>query len=189
MLIMSTRAADPVEAKRAALLEAAKEAFSRYGYRRTSMADVAAIARVSRPALYLHFRDKADLFRALARALTDAALEAAEAAWPKGAGFAEGFAAAALAKDLEFFRLIHLSPHGAEIVDAHAALTQDLHDEIEARFSRLVAARAGGGRAARTLGLALARALEGLKRGAKDEAEFIATVRALAAAAGSAFAT
>lgn len=44
--------------------EAALELFSRLGFERTTMADIAAEAGVSQPALHYHFTDKADLWRA-----------------------------------------------------------------------------------------------------------------------------
>ena len=48
------------------VLNAAFQAFATYGYRRTSMEDVARVAGLSRTALYQHFRNKEDIFRSLA---------------------------------------------------------------------------------------------------------------------------
>jgi AcrR family transcriptional regulator len=50
--------------RRVVLLEAAVAVFKRFGYRKTSMDEVARAARVSRQGLYLHFANKEDLFRA-----------------------------------------------------------------------------------------------------------------------------
>ena len=50
----------------AAILDAALPVFLRYGYRKTSMQDVAAAADISRQGLYLHFPGKEQLFRAAA---------------------------------------------------------------------------------------------------------------------------
>lgn len=47
------------------ILDAAREVFFRYGYARTTMADVAQAAGMSRPALYLVFPGKAELFSAV----------------------------------------------------------------------------------------------------------------------------
>ncbi len=49
------------------VLSAAREVFVRYGYARTTMADVAQAAGMSRPALYLVFPGKEELFGALIR--------------------------------------------------------------------------------------------------------------------------
>jgi AcrR family transcriptional regulator len=56
------RAAD--ETRRGRLCEAALSVFARYGFRKTSMEEIAQAAQISRQALYLHFSTKEDLFRA-----------------------------------------------------------------------------------------------------------------------------
>lgn len=66
-----------VVARRAALLDAAFGVFARYGYRKTSMDEVARAAQISRQGLYLHFADKEDLFRAMLQHAIEAALAAA----------------------------------------------------------------------------------------------------------------
>jgi len=59
------------DARREALLAAAVGVFARYGFRKTSMDEVARAAGVSRQGLYLLFADKEELFRkALAFKLT-----------------------------------------------------------------------------------------------------------------------
>lgn len=58
--------------RRTALLDAAINVFARFGYRKTSMDEVARSARVSRPGLYLHFANKEELFKAaVLHALSD----------------------------------------------------------------------------------------------------------------------
>ncbi|WP_200809769.1 TetR/AcrR family transcriptional regulator [Demequina sp. NBRC 110054] len=52
--------------RRAEVLDAALRTFARYGYRKTSMDDVAREARISRPGLYFLFESKSGLFRAAA---------------------------------------------------------------------------------------------------------------------------
>jgi len=54
------------EVRREAVLESALRTFARFGYRKTSMDDVAREARISRPGLYFLFSSKANLFRAAA---------------------------------------------------------------------------------------------------------------------------
>lgn len=53
------------ERTRQRILRAGLRCFAGRGYAATAMQDIARAARVSKPALYYHFRDKADLFRAL----------------------------------------------------------------------------------------------------------------------------
>ena len=55
--------ADQLEARQSAVLEAAVGVFARYGYRKSSMEEVARAAGVSRQGLYLQFANKEELFR------------------------------------------------------------------------------------------------------------------------------
>jgi AcrR family transcriptional regulator len=57
----SSALADP---RRCALLDAALAVFTRYGYQKTSMDEVARSAHLSRQGLYLHFANKEELFQA-----------------------------------------------------------------------------------------------------------------------------
>ena len=59
------------------ILRASIPVFAAQGYRRTSMADIATAAGLSRPALYQYFADRADLFAAAFRLLLDEATDAA----------------------------------------------------------------------------------------------------------------
>src|SRR5688572_25054847 len=79
--VSPSRAPAPAEAladaRRRALLDAALTVFLRYGFRKTSMDDVARAADISRQGLYLHFPTKEDLFRAATRHALEGALRAA----------------------------------------------------------------------------------------------------------------
>ena len=57
--------------RQATILAAAVKVFFQFGYRKTSMEDVAAAAEVSRQTLYLQFRNKERLFRAALEYLTE----------------------------------------------------------------------------------------------------------------------
>jgi AcrR family transcriptional regulator len=78
------------------LLAVALEVFGRYGFRKTSMEDVARSAGISRQGLYLRFPSKEALFRAAVRQDLDTALaEASRCLDEEGAGL-EGRLAGAL---------------------------------------------------------------------------------------------
>lgn len=65
------RPRDAVEGRREAILDSAMQTFTTFGYRKSSMEDIARAARVSRPGLYFLFDSKPTLFRAaVTRALT-----------------------------------------------------------------------------------------------------------------------
>ena len=57
------------------ILEAAEECFARYGFRKTSMEDIAREAGLSRRSVYRHFPDKSALFDEVAAARTRVFLE------------------------------------------------------------------------------------------------------------------
>jgi AcrR family transcriptional regulator len=165
------------------VVTAALQAFSRFGYRRTAMADIAAAAGLSRPSLYLVFPNKAAVFRALADMLLRDAMTGAEAAWPEDMDPAAGLAAAILAKDLPIHQLFAATPHANEILAEAETLAGDLHRDSAARFAALVAMRlaaAGDDRAADTARL-VANAADGLKHARLEEATYVADVNRLAA--------
>ena len=66
--------------RRAQVLAAALTTFSRYGYRKTSMDDVARAAGISRPGLYFLFDAKPQLFRAAVVQALDEDIAAAQLA-------------------------------------------------------------------------------------------------------------
>ena len=72
--------------KRNQVVSAALGVFGRYGYRHTSMDLIAQAARMSRPAVYQHFKNKEEIFRSvgqlIAERVTTAAWEAGKAGRP-----------------------------------------------------------------------------------------------------------
>ena len=80
MNIMTPPEAEPASARQHALLEAAVGVFARYGFRKTSMEEVARAAGVSRQGLYLQFANKEELFRKALEHSLNSQLIAAEAA-------------------------------------------------------------------------------------------------------------
>lgn len=57
--------------RQAAITKAAKDVFYRYGFKKTSMDDLARAAGLSRQGLYLHFPNKQALFKAMVMQLID----------------------------------------------------------------------------------------------------------------------
>ncbi|GAA2756849.1 TetR/AcrR family transcriptional regulator [Actinopolymorpha rutila] len=64
--------------RRTAVLDAALTTFARFGYRKTSMDEVARAARISRPGLYFLFASKEALFRAAVTQALERDLSAVE---------------------------------------------------------------------------------------------------------------
>jgi AcrR family transcriptional regulator len=124
--------------KREAILAGAERRFARYGFRRTSMEDIAEEAGISRAGLYLEFPNKEEIFTSVARALHEQALAAVVQALEQDAPLAERVGAALLGKNLRYVELLQGSPHGQELVDEKDRLCGDLAVDAEKRFRDLV---------------------------------------------------
>lgn len=123
-----------------AILDAAFRAFATYGYRRTAMDDIAQGAGISRSALYLHWRNKEDLFRALASRYFHEALRDMTAALARSDLDAEAaLMAAFIAKDGKFMEAVLTTPHGEELLDAGFKVTGDLAAAGEAQMAVILA--------------------------------------------------
>src|SRR5690348_11626096 len=72
------------DGKREAILAAALELFGRYGYRRTSIDDIARQAGIAKGTVYLYVENKEALFRTLSQSLLDGVLANARAAATRG---------------------------------------------------------------------------------------------------------
>ena len=130
--------ARPAIATRERILKAAFARFSRYGFRRTSMEDIAGEAEVSRAALYLQFANKEEIFRSLSQGLLEENLAQAGAALEREAPLAERLCAAFEAKSLRFVEIAFASPHGGELADESSRLCGDLVGAAERRFHDLL---------------------------------------------------
>ena len=61
---------------RASILRAAKGLFVRFGFKKTSIEDIARAARIGKGSVYLHFRSKEEIFAEVVREASDRMLEA-----------------------------------------------------------------------------------------------------------------
>jgi AcrR family transcriptional regulator len=131
----------PQPDRQEAILDAAFAAFATYGYRRTAMDDIARGAGLSRSALYLHYRNKEDIFRSLAARYFESALRDMRAALDRpGQSFEEALLAALVAKDGKFMEAVLTTPHGAELLDAGFSVSGDLATAGAAQFEAVLAA-------------------------------------------------
>jgi len=120
-------------------LAAAVGCFSRDGFRRTALDRVARAAGISRAAVYLHFANKEELFRALVEALHARTLEEADAAARGSGDLAERVTAMLVAKTGRFFDLLRASPHAEEFLDENHRLCGELSAAAAANHVRLLA--------------------------------------------------
>jgi AcrR family transcriptional regulator len=195
---MPRRLQTSADARRRELLDAALGVFLRFGFRKTSMEEVARAAGVSRQALYLHFPSKEELFRAALRqvletSVASAALHlqnhdlSAEQRLVRGFDAWVGRFVGALGRDAQ------------DLGEATSSLGKDMVQRHEAEFLEEVTRalrRTGVAAVYRSAGLSapqLSRTLVATARGLKDESatreQFLAgfeiAVRALCLPLGS----
>lgn len=179
------------DAKRAAILAAAESVFLAYGFQRVTMDDIARAADMSRPALYLVFRNKAAIYRALAKAYLDASLGQAEAALAGPEPFEDRLVGAIERSVFALVAKVRDTPHGEELFDLKNDLAADLHAEWHDRMlgalagviadeaRRLGVDLAGRGLSAPTLAAVFLAGLEGLKAHVPEPAAMSAAFRQL----------
>ena len=180
------------EHKREAILGAAFTQFSRYGYRKTSMHDIATTLGISRASLYSYFENKDEIFRAVSISLHEAALENAKRCLRAATSDPSvKIEAALLARHRPFHQSVTESPHGAELHDEYSRLCGDIVVDSFKRFQHMLettlksanrkqeidlkAASVTASAAAEILNLASA----GLKRNAADIATYEARISSL----------
>ncbi|GAB4270615.1 MAG: TetR/AcrR family transcriptional regulator [Pararhodobacter sp.] len=133
---LSDPGSDP---RRAAILGAAFEVFRQYGFRRTSMEDIARAAGLSRASLYLHYRNKQDIFRSLVRHYFDATEKRVRAALAPGLAPEDALGAVFAAKAGPEMEAMFASPHGEDLLDANFSTSADIVKEGEERIAMLLA--------------------------------------------------
>ncbi|WP_433042536.1 TetR/AcrR family transcriptional regulator [Dactylosporangium sp. CS-033363] len=162
------------------VLEVALGTFARFGYRKTSMDDIARAADISRPGLYFLFTSKPNLFRAAAIHALDRDLAAAERVLADtGRPLADR-----LIEAFDAWTGRYIGPMAREVttlVDTHPDLLGDLTADYPARFLALVTsaiATQRPGRSARADDLArtLRSTAIGIKQEAATREEFLARV-------------
>jgi AcrR family transcriptional regulator len=139
------------------IFDAATTLFARYGYKRTSMEDIAQEADLSRAALYLQFRNKEEIFREGARTLHDDALARAKIALDSNQPIAHRLQLAVEAKTLEMLQFARSSPHGGELMDEKNRLCGDLAKQSEQAFLEMLAQAFAGADTSHEIDLAAAR--------------------------------
>jgi len=151
---VTTPTASAPDDKKSRLLDAALATFVRYGYRKTSMEEVARAADVSRQTLYLHFATKEDLFRAAVAHAMEAGLDlAARSLQGSSLPIVRKLAGAF---DAWFGRYIGMSANMTDLEEAGHALVGPLFAESEKRFVEMI------GKAIRSSALPAAYKSEGI---------------------------
>lgn len=120
--------------KRALILDAALDLFRNYGFRRTSMEDIARAANVAKGTLYLYFKSKDELFEALARRLAELIETNLKAAAVRDLDTEPKVLALFDAKLGFLYRWVLSSPHAAELIDSKARLQATIFESVDRDF-------------------------------------------------------
>lgn len=194
----ATSQSKPVDPKIETILKAAWGAFATYGFRKTSMDDIARAAGMSRAALYLHYRNKEDIFRSLVTLCYDLCETALTNALQAEGDIADVLETAFLDVASIVVEPMLASPHGMELLDAGTTAAADLVEQGEAGLRRIYTAwftqlQANGQArlpvAADELALMVTASLKGAKVVATGYDEYQRIARALAHSTGAALKT
>ena len=176
-----------VQRKEEKVLSAAEGCFFRYGFRKTTMGDIAAAAQISRPALYLVYSSKEDVFRAVVARLFDTML-----AELGGRIDARGEPIEQLQFAFEVwcvrpFEIVQNAPDAADLLENSRQLSADIWNRAEADFETIITdilgsvmqGESGTGLSAAQVARVLATAVPGLKESARSVADLRGRIRDL----------
>lgn len=117
---------------------AATEVFSRYGYARTTMGDIAAEAGISRPALYLLFADKEAVFAAVIRGMDEHKHREISAAIARLDGLHAKLLYACKSWGSHGFDLIEAHPDAADLFDLSVPAVRKVYDNFQSLVADLI---------------------------------------------------
>lgn len=180
-----------VDERRARILEGAFKVFLAYGFARTTMDDIARAAEISRPALYLVFRNKTDIYRALATQFLEDALEQTTLLLAQEAPLAGRLEQ--MCGDVFFCMMqeIEGTPHGNDLLDMKNSLAGDIiaewRERLDATLAKAIDAEAlargvdlqARGLSADMLASMLFDAIDGMKQRISDPTAHLAGARRL----------
>lgn len=180
--------------RKTAILESAMLAFSRYGFQRTKMDDIAKASGVARTAIYKVYRNKEHIFCALAERVHSDALNAAKAVLSQDGDLKDRLSDALIARDTLLLQIGHSGPHADEIAELYLSLAGELAAAFNAKLVNALteaiqtacAAESyqlpSAYRSPRDLAHLLRLALEGVKKEVKQANEFERLARQLISA-------
>jgi len=120
--------------KEARVLAAAKTVFLRHGFRRVTMQDIAEEAAISRPALYLIYPNKEEIFKAAARQIASESLAAIRDGLKRFPSLEGKLNFAFELWTVHAFELMLKSPDARDIIDCTHGFARDTIAEIDAEF-------------------------------------------------------
>jgi AcrR family transcriptional regulator len=124
--------------KRENVLAAARQVFLRYGYKRTTMGDIAAEAYISRPALYVLFPSKEDVFGAVMEQLFGEMLTTIRSGSAKRTTVHDKLVFAFDVWAIQPFKGVQASPDAKDVLESSYAYAYAITSKAAADFERIL---------------------------------------------------
>ncbi len=128
-----------MDEKQERVIEAAKRVFIRHGYRRVTMGDIALEAAMSRPALYLVYPSKAEVFAATLDDVLSSALADVRAVVERESTIDRRLCGAFDVWCVRPFEMVLASPDAKDLLDSSRTIAPAVFDAHGATFERIVA--------------------------------------------------
>jgi AcrR family transcriptional regulator len=113
------------ETKKSKILTTTRSVFLRYGYKRVSMNDIAEAAGVSRPALYVLFRNKEEIFVGVLMQWVDETVAACKREMEKCGTSEQKLMCAFEIWAVQPFEMVMRSPEAKELIECSFEFAQD----------------------------------------------------------------
>lgn len=126
------------QSKEEHVLAAAREVFMRHGFKRTTMSDLAEAAQMSRPALYLIFSSKEEVFRALVTQIFTELLREVREAVSKHGEVADQLTCAFEVWCARPYEMIQVSPDARDILESGYAFATEITLRAFADFEQII---------------------------------------------------
>lgn len=117
-----------------AIVNAAMLSFSRYGFKRTKMDDIAQASGMARTALYKIYRNKEHIFHDLVEHVHAQALNSALVALKSEKKLTIRLSDALIARDTHLLQIGHSGPHADEIAELYSSLARELAQTYNAKL-------------------------------------------------------
>lgn len=157
------------ESKENGALEAATAVFTRFGYAKTTMGDIAAEAGISRPALYLLFPDKQAIFARVIERMDQNKLKEIRDALRALDGFAAKLSHACTSWGLDGVELASVHPDSADLFDLRFDAVRAAYSNFQALITELIRDSVAGSTLPakpEDISRAIVHSLRGLREGA-----------------------
>lgn len=116
------------------IIAAAGAVFLRYGYKRVTMNDIAEAAKISRPAIYLAFQNKEDIFKAVIKQAALKSMDEIRAGVVHRSSTAEQLSYAFEMWAVRPFETIKNAPEAEELLSSAHGFCKVIYDDIGFAF-------------------------------------------------------